>query len=143
VADILGTHEYQMDPKGRISLPADLRDAFEDGVFLTLGQEGCLYAYPRDEWERKKAELREYDSSDPNSRAYIRMFTAHAAVADLDSQGRLVIPRKLRERTGLHKEVAVVGALTHAEIWAGDAWERYEATHGSSYAAGSLAPGKS
>ncbi len=42
---------YQLDPKGRISLPARFRDAFADGAVLTLGQDGCLFCFPRAEWD--------------------------------------------------------------------------------------------
>jgi DNA-binding transcriptional regulator/RsmH inhibitor MraZ len=57
VAELLGTHSYQLDPKGRISLPARFRDAFADGAVLTLGQDGCLYCFPRAEWETRAVEV--------------------------------------------------------------------------------------
>ena len=37
MADLTGTHTYQLDPKGRMSLPARFRAAFADGAWLTLG----------------------------------------------------------------------------------------------------------
>jgi MraZ protein len=141
VADLVGTHHYQMDPKGRISLPAKYRESFEDGVFLTLGQDGCLYAFPRSEWDRKKAEMRERDFSDQASRAFTRMFFANAAEAELDSQGRLTLPRNLRDTAHLGKEITVTGVSDHAEIWSAEAWEQYSRTHGASYTSGALAPG--
>ena len=49
MAELLGTHSYQLDPKGRISLPGRFREAFADGAVLTLGQDGCLFCFPRAE----------------------------------------------------------------------------------------------
>ncbi|HEY5906117.1 MAG TPA: cell division/cell wall cluster transcriptional repressor MraZ, partial [Actinomycetota bacterium] len=47
---MLGTHSYQLDPKGRVSLPAKFRAAFVDGCWITVGQDRCLYVFPRAEW---------------------------------------------------------------------------------------------
>src|SRR5438067_7864331 len=74
VAELLGQHRYQLDSKGRIALPARFRDAFSSGVFLTLGQDGCLFAYPRDEWQRRSDEVRSRPLSGQEARAYARMF---------------------------------------------------------------------
>src|SRR5215207_6188233 len=86
VAELLGTHSYQLDPKGRISLPARFREAFADGAVLTLGQDGCLYCFPRAEWETRAVEVRGRPISDAESRAYARMFFGKAEAVDLDGQ---------------------------------------------------------
>jgi len=65
VADLTGTHTYQLDPKGRMSLPARFRAAFGEGAYLTLGQEGCLYAFPSSEWVRQSEEARATPGSGP------------------------------------------------------------------------------
>src|SRR5437899_3272071 len=49
---LLGEHEHSLDDKNRLTLPAKLRAAFEDGVVVSRGLDGCLYAYPRTEWQR-------------------------------------------------------------------------------------------
>jgi MraZ protein len=140
VADLLGEHSYQMDPKGRISLPAKLRGAFEDGVYLTLGQDGCLFAFPRGEWHRRQAEVQALAISDPRNRAYARMFFANAERVELDVQGRFVLPRKLRDDAGLGREITVVGVADRLEIWDKQAWEAYEDAHGPAYSTGTLIP---
>lgn len=140
VAELLGARQYQMDPKGRISLPAGFRDAFSEGVYLTLGQDGCLFAFPRGEWDRRRAEVQDLAISDPRNRAYARMFFANAERVDLDAQGRLVVPRKLREVARIEKEVTVLGVSDRVEIWEQEAWERYEEAHEGSYSSGALVP---
>ncbi|HEX9891638.1 MAG TPA: division/cell wall cluster transcriptional repressor MraZ [Actinomycetota bacterium] len=140
MAELLGEHHYQLDPKGRISLPAKFRDAFSDGVYLTLGQDGCLFAFPRAEWDRRRAEVKALPISDPKNRAYSRMFFGSAERVEIDGQGRMVLPRTLRETAHLGAEVAVVGVSDRLEIWDAEEWARYRDAHGGSYASGSLVP---
>lgn len=140
MADLLGENHYQMDPKGRISLPTKFRDEFGEGVYLTLGQDGCLYAFPREEWELERARVKGLVISAGSNRAYARMFFGNAERVELDAQGRLVIPRKLREAIHLGREVTVLGVADRLEIWAKDAWERYSQALEGSYSAGTLAP---
>ena len=139
MAELLGEHTYQMDPKGRISLPVRFRDAFKAGVHLTLGQEGCLYAFPQEDWQREKRRVEERALANPSSRGYTRIFFGNAEHVDLDAQGRLVVPRRLREKAGLGRDVAVVGVADRLEIWSLEAWERYSEELEASYRSGSLA----
>lgn len=138
--ELVGEHHYQVDAKGRISLPTKFREAFEDGVYLTLGQDGCLFAFPRSEWDRRKEEVQALPISDPMNRAYARMFFGNADRVDLDPQGRLVLPRTLRETAHLGRQVAVVGVSDRLEIWDGAEWGRYREAHGGSYSSGVLVP---
>ena len=139
MAELLGEHSYQMDPKGRISLPAKFRDAFKAGVHLTLGQEGCLYAFPPEEWREEKTRVEERALSNPSSRGYTRVFFGNAEHVDLDAQGRLVVPRRLREKVGLARDVAVIGVSDRLEIWPLEDWERYAEEQEASYRSGALA----
>jgi MraZ protein len=140
VAELLGTHSYQLDPKGRISLPARFRDVLSDGAVLTLGQDGCLFCFPRAEWEERAAEVRDLPLSDAESRAYSRMFFGKAEAVELDAQGRLLVPQRLRAEAGIRKEAVVVGVFDRMEIWDRETHERYESGHGGAYQAGTLAP---
>ncbi|HMC37762.1 MAG TPA: division/cell wall cluster transcriptional repressor MraZ [Actinomycetota bacterium] len=140
MAELLGQHRYQLDTKGRIALPSGYRDAFADGVYLTLGQDGCLFAYPADEWRRRSNEVRARPLSGQEARAYARMFFGSAESAELDGQGRLVIPQRLRNQVGLSREVVVVGVSERLEIWASEAWERYEQAYAGAYSGGTLEP---
>ena len=141
MAELLGEHTYQMDPKGRISLPGKFREALLDGVHLTLGQEGCVYAFPQAEWEREKERVQSRTLADLRNRGYARVFFGNAERVDLDAQGRLVVPRRLREKVGLGRDVTVVGVSDRLEIWARDAWDRYASPLETSYQTGDLAPG--
>ena len=94
--ELLGQHRYQLDAKGRIALPRKFAEAFGEGVYLTLGQDDCLWVFPKDEWDRRSEEIRRRPLSGQTARAYSRMFFGFAERMDLDGQGRLVIPQRLR-----------------------------------------------
>lgn len=119
---LLGEHEHTLDEKNRLTLPAKLRGAFEDGLVLTRGLDGCLYAYPRAEWERHSDRLRTLDPLAESSRVMQRHFFAGAAPGELDRQGRLVVPSSLLEFAGLQRDVVVAGVFDHIEIWDRERW---------------------
>ncbi len=140
VAELLGTHSYQLDPKGRVSLPARFREAFQEGAFITLGQDRCLYVFPRVEWERASAEVDSFPLSDTDGRAYQRIFYGSSGEAQVDSQGRVTIPQKLRDLVGIRKDVLVLGAGRRMEIWDRETYERYAAAYSGPYETGTLDP---
>jgi MraZ protein len=140
VTELLGTHGYSLDPKGRVSLPARFREAFADGVWLTEGQDGCLFCFPRAEWERRSDEVASSPLTDGDGRAYARFFFGSSDETKLDAQGRVTIPQRLRESVGIRKEVVVLGVRDRMEIWDRDAFERYQDSFAGAYRAGALEP---
>ncbi|HEX6010037.1 MAG TPA: hypothetical protein VFZ50_08045, partial [Actinomycetota bacterium] len=99
--------------------------------------------FPRAEWETRAVEVHGRPISDAESRAYARMFFGKAEAVDLDGQGRLLIPQRLRAEVGIRKELVVLGVFDRMEIWDRETHERYESGHGGAYRAGTLAPGGS
>ena len=142
MAELLGAHSYQLDPKGRLSLPARFREALADGVWVTIGQDGCLFAFPRVEWQRRADEVAAFPLSDTQGRAYARLFFGSSDELRLDVQGRLTLPGRLRDAVGIGKDVIVLGVRDRMEIWDRDSYERYEATFAGAYQAGTLEPGR-
>jgi MraZ protein len=142
VAELLGAHSYQLDPKGRLSLPARFREALADGVWVTIGQDGCLFAFPRVEWQHRADEVAASPLSDAQGRAYARLFFGSSDELRLDAQGRLTLPGRLRDAVGIGKDVIVLGVRDRIEIWDREAYERYESTYAGAYQAGTLEPGR-
>ena len=142
MAELLGAHSYQLDPKGRLSLPARFREALADGVWVTIGQDGCLFAFPRVEWQRRADEVAASPLSNAQGRAYARLFFGSSDELRLDVQGRLTLPGRLRDAVGIGKDVIVLGVRDRMEIWDRDSYERYEATFAGAYQAGTLEPGR-
>ncbi|MBQ5331632.1 MAG: division/cell wall cluster transcriptional repressor MraZ [Oscillospiraceae bacterium] len=119
---LMGTYNPTLDAKGRMAFPSKLRDRLGPGFVITIGLEGCLYAYSAEEWENFSEKLRKVTGA--VGKQAIRKYMANSMEADCDKQGRLNIPANLREHAGLTKELVVIGNIDHCEIW--DA-ARYEA----------------
>ena len=123
---LLGEHEHSLDDKNRLTLPAKLRQAFEDGVVVTRGLDGCLYAYPRPAWEQLADRIKSLDPLAEGSRVMQRHFFAGATQGELDKQGRMVLPTTLIEHAGLGREVTVAGVYDHLEIWDRTKWRQQQ-----------------
>ncbi len=120
---LLGEHEHTLDEKNRLTLPAKFRQEFKDGVVVTRGMDGCLYAYTRTDWERLVDDrLRSLDTLNREARLMQRFFFSGAVEAELDKQGRVMLPNALTESAGLQREVVVAGVYDHLEIWDRAAW---------------------
>jgi MraZ protein len=122
---LLGAYDHTIDDKNRLTLPAKYREAFKDGVVVTRGLDGCLFAYRRPDWDRLvESRLAPLDPLSPETRRLQRFFYAGAAESELDKQGRMMIPAQLIEHAKLGKEVVVAGVNDRLEIWDRIAWRR-------------------
>lgn len=122
---LLGEYEHTIDDKNRLTLPAKFRRAFVDGIVVTRGMDGCLYAFTRNDWERLvSGRLAELDPLLPEGRRLQRFFFSGTTEAELDRQGRVMIPAPLIEYAKLGREVIVAGVRDHLEIWDREAWRK-------------------
>jgi len=118
----LGEYEHTLDEKNRLTLPAKFRDSFPDGLVVTRGMDGCLYAYARSDWDRLVDRLASLDLLSRDDRMIHRYFFSAAVEAAPDRQGRIAVPASLVEHAGLGREVVVAGVYDHLEIWDRGAW---------------------
>jgi transcriptional regulator MraZ len=112
-----GEFTHTLDTKGRLALPARYRSRFEAGAVVTPGVEACLYVYPMEAWEAKARQIDEKNLNAAQRRQVERRFFGNASELELDSQGRVIIPAKYRERAGLENDVLIVGARDRLELW--------------------------
>ena len=114
-----GTYEHSIDAKGRLFIPAKLREELGVTFYLAMGVDECLAIYPQETWNR----FTEKFASLPMSQsAAMRPLFANASKCELDSQGRIVIPQKLRKYAGLEKDAVIIGVNDRAEIWSAETW---------------------
>lgn len=132
---LLGTYTPKLDEKGRLILPARFRDFLAEGVVVTRTQERALAVYPQAEFEKLMAPLQSAPATSKKVRDYQRMLTAGASMEVPDKQGRITIPSILRNYAGLDREVVVIGAMNHAEIWDAKLWESYSADQEADFSA--------
>ena len=118
-----GTYEHNIDAKGRLASPSKLRDELGSTFYLAMGVDACLAVYPQSTWDR----FTEKFASLPMSQSKkMRSLFANAARCELDSQGRIVIPQKLKKYAGIEKDVVIIGVHDRAEIWAAEKWAAEE-----------------
>ena len=122
---LLGAYDHTIDDKNRLTLPAKFREAFQDGVVVTRGLDGCLFAYRRTDWDRLvESRLSSMDTLSPEGRRLQRFFFSGASESDLDKQGRVMLPAQLLEHAKLGREVVVAGVNDRLEIWDRAAWRK-------------------
>jgi len=124
VARFFGRFEHALDDKGRLTLPAKFRLAFERGGYLTQGGGGCLSLWAPEEFERQMEAMAERAAQGPAERDLVRLWAASSADVVLDRQGRISIPAYLRSYAGLGVEVLVHGAIDRVELWDPARWQQ-------------------
>ncbi len=123
----LGEYAHTIDEKGRITLPAKYRADLASGVVVTRGLDKCLFVFPMEEWKKLSDKISALPLTDGQAREFRRLLFSGATDAELDKQGRVLLPQYLRDYAGLDGNVIVAGLNTHMEIWAPDAWNAIRA----------------
>ncbi|WP_440444975.1 division/cell wall cluster transcriptional repressor MraZ [Phascolarctobacterium sp.] len=122
---LLGEYEHSIDTKGRIAMPAKLRDGLGGKFIITKGLDGCLFVYAMDEWQRVEQKLASLPMSRKTARDFTRFLFGGACEGECDKQGRVLLPASLRRYAGLEREAVIVGVGSRAEIWDAAKWQQY------------------
>ncbi len=118
MSGFLGRYDFQMDEKGRVSLPAAFRKEAGGERFILLQWEPpYLTLFPEDAWAEVQERLLEYRRSDSSAGNYVREITANAVEVSPDKQGRILIPGWLQEAASLQGTVVLSGVIDRVEIW--------------------------
>lgn len=121
-----GQYQHSIDAKGRLFIPAKLREELGETFYVTIaGTDRCLAVYSEAEWEKLTEKFDNLPYS--KAKAAIRSLYANAAKCEPDAQGRILLPQKLRAYAELEKDVVVAGVSKRAEIWNADKWAAIEA----------------
>ena len=120
---LMGEYEHSLDAKGRLIMPAKLRQDIGEKFVITKGLDGCLFAFSQEEWLNFETKLKSLPLSDKNARNFVRFFLAGATECEIDKQGRFLIPSNLRQAGSLEKEAVIIGVGTRLEIWDKTIWK--------------------
>lgn len=120
-----GEYRHAVDEKGRLAVPARFRAELEGGCVVARWIDTCLAIFPIAGWEALSTKVGSLPMTDPNARLLQRRLFGGASVAELDRQGRVLVPQNLRDVAGIEGEAVVVGIGNHAEIWAPARWDEY------------------
>lgn len=118
----MGEYNHTIDAKGRLIIPAKFREGLGEKFVVSKGFDGCLNAYDPETWTGIEEKLKELPQFKKETRAITRFFLAGAVEEEIDKQGRILIPAKLREYAGLKKDVILVGSGSRVEIWDSEKW---------------------
>ena len=117
-----GNHPTRVDEKGRLKLPADFRGQLEGGpeakqVFYITSKDGeRAELWPIKAWEEIEAVLAKVPSTNPAKRKFLDVTNYYGQMAEMDNQGRLLLPQILRDKAGLTAEVLVYGSQKFLEV---------------------------
>ena len=121
---LMGEYSHSLDTKGRLIMPAKLRQDIGEKFILTKGLDGCLFAFSQTEWLNFEEKLKSLPLSDKNARNFVRFFLSGATECEIDKQGRFLIPTNLRIAGNLEKEAIIIGVGKRLEIWNKETWEK-------------------
>ena len=122
-----GSSVHTIDSKGRIIIPTRFRDVIKVGnsnSLMVSKLDKCLVAYPIEEWHKIESKILSISEKSETLRRFRRVFIGGASECSYDKQDRILIPPLLRQYAGLKKDIALIGVLTHFEIWCREQWEK-------------------
>ncbi|MDD6212217.1 MAG: division/cell wall cluster transcriptional repressor MraZ [Clostridiales bacterium] len=119
----MGEYNHNIDAKGRLIIPAKFREQLGDTFVVTQGLDGCLFVYTNDDWKLFEEKLNQLPLTSAKARKFSRFFLAGAVLCEVDKQGRILLPAKLRAAAGLDKDVILAGVGDRIEIWDRLRWE--------------------
>lgn len=120
---LYGEYKHTVDKKGRMFIPAKLRDDLGTSFILCRGIDGncCLCIYSDTEWAALDEKIRSFPTVKANRLQ--RFLYAGSTRLECDGQGRILIPQNLRDYAKLGEEVYVLGMSSRLEIWNKEMWE--------------------
>ena len=126
---IVGTYECKVDAKGRVLLPAPLKKqlalSLQDGFVLKRSVfQPCLELYPMAEWDKMMLKVNKLNRFVKKNNDFIRRFTAGVKVVEIDSLGRLLVPKDLVVFASIAKDIVFSSAVNIVEIWDKDLYEK-------------------
>jgi MraZ protein len=126
-----GEFRCKLDDKGRFFIPSSIRELLDKGkpdqtksVMFVRGQTECLWLYAVPDWENKLARARE-TLDDDQSRLFMHFIVSETMGSEIDRSGRICVPRRLRELSGIEEEIVVIGMYDKLELWSLEEWNSY------------------
>ena len=123
----IGEYKHSIDDKSRVAVPAKFRSGLGSTVIVTRGLDRCLFVFTQAEWAELAQKIKELPFTHSDSRAFARLMLSGAVEAELDKQGRVLIPDYLRTYAGLDKQIIFAGVYSRVEIWDETKWDEYKA----------------
>jgi len=126
---LIGTYHCKADAKGRIMVPSDLKKQLAPVssagfVIKRAVFQPCLELYPMEEWQMLMQKVSGLNRFNRKNNDFIRRFTAGVRTIELDTTGRLNIPKDLMGFAGIEKQIVLSSAINIVEIWDQNKYEK-------------------
>jgi len=133
-----GATKVTLDAKGRMAVPTRYRERLAsrcDGqIIVTVDKDHCLLVYPLPDWEELERKLIRLPSMNKAARRIVRIMVGYATEVDMDSNGRILVSRELRDFASLEKNAMLIGQGNKFELWDENTWnEKRDAWLGEDY----------
>src|SRR3989304_1760094 len=125
---LIGQFQVKVGEKGRLAFPKRFREILGDRLIITYGFENSLIVVSESNWKALLEGTEDKPFIQSGARKTQRFLLGSAAMVDLDSQGRFILPEYLRGYATLQEEVVFVGLNKYVEIWENKKWQEYSKT---------------
>ena len=131
-----GEHEHTIDKKGRIIIPSKFRDFLKEydikRCYITRGLDKCLFLFTEDEWKAQESKFKSISFTKSEARKFNRLYFSGAVQVECDAQGRILLPKYLKDFAEIKRDIMIIGVSNRIEIWGKEKWhEYYESSKGS------------
>ena len=124
-----GEYQHSLDKKGRLILPSKFREVakanFVERFFVTRGLDNCLFMFSEDEWKARETKFKSLSFTKKEARYFNRLFFSGTVEVAPDKQGRIMLPKYLKDYAGIKGNVVLVGISNRIEIWSKDKWNEF------------------
>lgn len=122
MVNLIGTYECKVDAKGRLMVPAAIKKQLvpilQEGFVLKRSVfQPCLELYPMAQWNQLMKKMGGLNRFNKKNNDFIRKFTAGVKMVEVDTNGRLLIPKDLINFAEIDKEIVLSSAIDIVEIW--------------------------
>ena len=121
-----GATKVTLDAKGRLAIPVRYREQLmtraEGRLVATVDRDHCLLIYPLPDWEEIERKLTRLPALNKQSRRLQRLMLGHATEFEMDSHGRILLTRELREFASLDRQAMLIGQGNKFELWSEERW---------------------
>ncbi len=129
MTNLIGTYECRVDAKGRLMLPAGLKKQIQpvlnEGFIIKRSVfQKCLELYPMSEWNQEIAGVNKLNRFVKKNTDFIRIFMAGVRTLEIDSAGRILVPKDLVKFSEIKKEIVLASSVNRIEIWDKDLYEK-------------------
>lgn len=127
-----GEHEHTIDRKGRIIIPSKFRQTLKEQMveklYATRGLDRCLFLFTEEEWKLQESRFKSISFTKQEARQFNRLYFSGAVEVACDRQGRILIPKNLKEFAEIKRDLIIVGVSNRIEIWSKERWQEFSRT---------------